>query len=207
MGAILIDSSRNVVIRHCDIACEDDCIALKSGLGADGLRVNRPTENVVIEDCRFGIGHAAISFGSDLSGGIRNVTVRNCNIEGTSTGIRFKPRKGIGGFNENIFCSGIRAAQVEQLFVIDMAAFEEKWRAYVPEHLGRRIEGERALTRIRNLIFQDIEGTAITYGIYTNMDPNSLPINVTFHNVSIQAETPVHAENNIFLDASGVKYG
>lgn len=49
-----VDSTRNVLIERCDIECDDDAICLKSGRDADGLRVNRPTENVVIRYCRVG---------------------------------------------------------------------------------------------------------------------------------------------------------
>ena len=38
-----VDSCVNVLIEGCRIAVGDDGIALKSGSGADGLRVNRPT--------------------------------------------------------------------------------------------------------------------------------------------------------------------
>ncbi len=48
-----IDSTRNVLIEGCDIVCDDDAICMKSGRDADGLRVNRPTENVVVRDCHL----------------------------------------------------------------------------------------------------------------------------------------------------------
>jgi len=48
-----IDSTRNVLVAGCDIECDDDAICLKSGRDADGLRVNRPTENVVVRNCRW----------------------------------------------------------------------------------------------------------------------------------------------------------
>ena len=49
-----VDSSRNVLIASCDIECGDDAICLKAGRDADGLRVNRATENVEIVNCRVG---------------------------------------------------------------------------------------------------------------------------------------------------------
>ena len=46
-----VSSSHNVKISQCDIACTDDDISIKAGKDADGLRVNRPTENITISDC------------------------------------------------------------------------------------------------------------------------------------------------------------
>jgi polygalacturonase len=43
-----IDSSTDVLVQNCDIECNDDALCLKAGRDADGLRVNRPTERVVI---------------------------------------------------------------------------------------------------------------------------------------------------------------
>jgi polygalacturonase len=50
-----IDSSRNVIVDGCDVVCDDDGICLKSGRDADGLRVNRPTENVVVRGVDGGV--------------------------------------------------------------------------------------------------------------------------------------------------------
>lgn len=44
-----------------------------------GLSFNRPTVNVTIKDCVFGTG-AGIALGSEMSGGIRNVYVKNTII-------------------------------------------------------------------------------------------------------------------------------
>jgi hypothetical protein len=45
-----IDSSRNILVSHADIAVNDDALCLKAGRDSDGLRVARPTEDVVIRD-------------------------------------------------------------------------------------------------------------------------------------------------------------
>lgn len=77
-----LESCRSVVVSGCVIDAGDDCIALKSGREADGLRVDVPTEDVLIEDCELRVKYGAITLGSDLTGGIRNVYVRNCRIGG-----------------------------------------------------------------------------------------------------------------------------
>jgi polygalacturonase len=51
-----IDSSKDVVVNNVYIDVDDDCISIKSGKDADGLRVNRPAEDVLIENSHFAYG-------------------------------------------------------------------------------------------------------------------------------------------------------
>ena len=92
-----IDSSRNVRISDCFFDTSDDCIVIKSGRDHDGLRTNRPTEFVTITNCVMFQGHGAGVIGSETSGGIRNITARNCVSVGTDCGIRIKFMRGRGG--------------------------------------------------------------------------------------------------------------
>jgi hypothetical protein len=97
-----IDSSRRVLVQRCDIDNNDDDICLKAGRDYDGLRVNRPTEYVVVRDNTIRRGGGVISFGSETSGGIRHVVAyRNVGI-GTSEGVRFKSVRTRGGTVEDI---------------------------------------------------------------------------------------------------------
>jgi polygalacturonase len=101
-GGIYVDSSRDVRISDCYLDNGDDAITLKSGKDADGLRVNRPTENVTIANCIIHRGSGGIVMGSETSGGIRNVTVSNVVCQGTQMGINIKSERGRGGIVENI---------------------------------------------------------------------------------------------------------
>ena len=98
-----IDSSRKVLVAHADIENNDDAICLKAGRDADGLRVNRPTEDVVIRDSIIREGAAGVTFGSETSGGFRNIEIYNLRtLKGVPSGILFKSAKTRGGFAENI---------------------------------------------------------------------------------------------------------
>jgi hypothetical protein len=98
-----IESSRNVLIEYCTFNNGDDCIALKAGRGPDGLRVNRPTENVVIRYCHAQRGIAGVAFGSETAGTIRNVWVHDFLMGEVGLGISFKTRRPRGGGAENLF--------------------------------------------------------------------------------------------------------
>ena len=101
-NGIVVDSSRFVRISDSYIDTGDDGIVLKSGKDADGLRVNRPTEDVSITNCTVHHAHGAVVIGSETAGGIRNVVASNITANGTENGIRLKSRRGRGGTVENL---------------------------------------------------------------------------------------------------------
>jgi hypothetical protein len=98
-----IDSSRKVLVQHADIDVNDDALCLKSGRDADGLRVNRSTEDVVIRDSVIRRGAAAVTFGSETSGGFRNIEAYNLTAyQGVGSGVLIKSAKVRGGGGENL---------------------------------------------------------------------------------------------------------
>ena len=102
-----IDSCSNVHISECHIDVGDDCIAIKSGKEEDLRASPRPSENVTITNCTMHRGHSAVAFGSETTGGVRNVVISNCIFSGTDRGVRFKTRRGRGGVIEDVFASNI----------------------------------------------------------------------------------------------------
>jgi len=111
---ICIDSSRDVRVAQCSFDCGDDSIALKAGKDADGLRVNRPTENVTITGCIVHRGSGAIVLGSETSGSIRNVAVSDIVCQGTQFGINIKSERGRGGVVENVRIDNVIMDQVSR---------------------------------------------------------------------------------------------
>jgi polygalacturonase len=115
-----IDSCKNVLIEKSTIHAGDDDICLKSGRDEEGREHNRPTENVTVRDCTIGWGHG-ISIGSEMSGGVRNVDISNCTMDGTDFGLRFKTTRGRGGVVENIHINHITMAHiVKDAILFDM---------------------------------------------------------------------------------------
>jgi polygalacturonase len=110
---IAIDSSTQVLVEDCDLRTGGDCIALKSGLNEDGWRVGRPTENVIIQRVHTTGGCAALAVGSEMSGDIRNVLVRDCQFDAPVTGIRLKSARGRGGVVENIIVEHVKMKNVD----------------------------------------------------------------------------------------------
>ena len=91
------DSSENCVIFDCDFYTGDDCIAIKSGKNPEGNRINRACKNIRIFDCRCKNGHG-ITMGSEMSGGISDVSIWDCDLENSYFGVEIKGTKKRGGY-------------------------------------------------------------------------------------------------------------
>lgn len=102
-----LESCRNAIIVNTTMDVGDDAICLKSGKDEDGRRRARPTENVIVDNCIVFKGHGGFVVGSEMSGGVRNVSVSNCKFIGTDVGLRFKSTRGRGGVVENIYINNI----------------------------------------------------------------------------------------------------
>lgn len=103
-----IDSCSDVLVEKCDIECNDDALCLKSGRGADGYRVNRPTERVTIRDCIVRHGGGGIAFGSEAAGGFRDIEAYRLRfLKGVTYGFCIKPGEDRSGVSDNIFIHDI----------------------------------------------------------------------------------------------------
>lgn len=115
-----VDSSSDILIENAYIDCNDDNICLKAGRDADGLRVNRPTERVVIRNCIAAKGGGLVTIGSETSGGIRDVLAYDLESEGTSTMLRLKSAINRGGTVERIYVTRCKGENVKNVLVADL---------------------------------------------------------------------------------------
>ncbi len=95
------DSCKDVAIFNCDFYVGDDCIAIKSGRNPDGNKVNRPCQDIYIFDCRAHSGHG-ISIGSEMSGGVKQVHIWDCDMRNCVFGSQIKATKKRGGYVRNV---------------------------------------------------------------------------------------------------------
>jgi hypothetical protein len=122
---IVVDSSRDVRIANCNLDNGDDALVIKSGKDADGLRVNRPTENVTITNCIVHHASGGVVIGSEMSGSVRNIVASNIVCQGTWMGINIKSDRGRGGVVENVRLNNWtmddvgRAINVSQYYVLE----------------------------------------------------------------------------------------
>ena len=102
-----IESCKNVLLINSNFDVGDDGICIKSGKDEEGRKRGRPTENVIVDNCKVFKAHGGFVVGSEMSGGVRNISVKNCQFLGTDVGLRFKSNRGRGGLVENIYISDI----------------------------------------------------------------------------------------------------
>ncbi|MCD8297459.1 MAG: glycoside hydrolase family 28 protein [Prevotella sp.] len=102
-----LESCKNVLIINSSFDVGDDGICIKSGKDEDGIKRGIPCENVIVNGCTVYAGHGGFVVGSEMSGGVRNISVSKCQFLGTDVGLRFKSTRGRGGIVENIWVDNI----------------------------------------------------------------------------------------------------
>lgn len=110
--------SSEVLIRRCFVDVGDDNVSFKSN-PKEGA-----TETVLVTDCTFKHGHG-VSVGSNVGGGIRNITVQRCTFEDTDNGIRIKSARDRGGVVENIVYRDITMKNVGVAITINLFYFDK----------------------------------------------------------------------------------
>jgi polygalacturonase len=192
-----IDSSSYVLVQNCDIDVYDDDICLKAGRDADGLRVSRPTEFVLIRNNTAHAGAGFVTFGSETSGGIRKVAVDHNRGIDTFEGIRFKSARTRGGFVEDVL---IRDLTMENVFL--PFTFNLNWNpsysyASLPKDMKNIpaswialttpvIPAERGLCEFRNITIENVNITGARR-IFSAEGLREKPIlNVKWVNISAQ---------------------
>lgn len=105
------DSSENCVLYNTKFETGDDCVAIKSGKNPEGNVINRPSKNIKIFDC-YAISGTSIAMGSEMSGGVENVEIWDCNVANTIAGINIKAAEKRGGYIKNVKVYDTVACQV-----------------------------------------------------------------------------------------------
>src|ERR1035437_1714698 len=173
-----IDSSKHVVVNNVYIDVNDDCISIKSGKDADGLRVNRPAEDILIENSHFAYGQGGVAMGSETSGGIRNVEVRDSVFDsGNWAPIRFKSQPSRGGVVENITYRNIKLNGTKQAF-----EFNLEWRMVPPIAPPAKV-----LPIVRNVKIINVSGDVQSVGIMHGLAGSPID-GVSFEDCKITAD-------------------
>ncbi|MBQ4343147.1 MAG: glycoside hydrolase family 28 protein, partial [Erysipelotrichaceae bacterium] len=94
--AIDPEACDGVDIIGCRFSVGDDCIAIKSGKIELGKAFKQPANRHTITNCLMEFGHGAVTLGSEMAGGVTNLTVNRCVFHKTERGLRIKTRRGRG---------------------------------------------------------------------------------------------------------------
>lgn len=192
-----IDSSSHVLVQNCDIDDYDDDICLKAGRDADGLRVSRPTEYVLIRNNIARAGAGIVTFGSETSGGIRKVVVYHNRGVGTFEGIRFKSARTRGGFVEDVLVRDLTMEGVLLPFTFNLNWNPSYSYASIPKGMTNVPASwtvlaapvtppERGLCEFRNITIENVRVTG-AHRIFSAEGLREKPIaGVTWLNISAQ---------------------
>jgi polygalacturonase len=188
-----IDSSRRVRVNKTTISVNDDCISIKSGKDADGRRVNRASEDIIIENSHMAEGQGGVAMGSEVSGIVRNVEVRNVTVDSNNWApIRFKSNVTRGGIVENIVYRDIKIDKCRSIFDMNL-----NWTRAASS-------GPRMPTTVRNVYVINVTGNANGGGGISGL-PDSPITNILFKDCNITSNSPVRLSNTVNLDTSGLK--
>ncbi len=168
------ESCDNVEIIGCRFSVGDDCIAIKSGKYFMSFGENyRVCKNIVVRNCKMERGHGAIVVGSEISNGVKDVTVEKCHFTNTDRGIRVKTRRGRGAKSviDNIQINNVIMDKVIHGVVLNMFYFcdPDGHSEYVRSKEALEVTEETPSIKkiyINNVQFNDLVGTGIfAYGL------------------------------------------
>ncbi len=132
--------------------------------------------------------------GSETSGGIRNVTVKDCVADNQNWApIRFKTQPSRSGVVENITYENIRLNNTKKAFEFNMA-----WRMVNPKPAAK------VLPVVRNIHIINVSGTVDAVGDMHGL-PGSPIDGVIFKDCKLIAKQNFIIENAVHVDTSGLK--
>ncbi|MDH7460088.1 glycoside hydrolase family 28 protein [Chitinophagaceae bacterium 26-R-25] len=195
-----IDSSSWVLIDGCDIDCNDDNFCLKAGRDWDGLRVNKPTEYVVIQNSIARRGAGLITLGSETSGGIRHIFATNLKAKHTDNGLRIKSATTRGGTIEDIYFENIEMDSINNAFQFNLNwfpaySYSTLPRGYsydsIPAHWKAMLQhvepAEKGIPHAKDIYVKNVRVTNAKKVFDATGLPSSLLSNFQFENTSITA--------------------
>ncbi len=181
------DGCKNVLIENCYLDVGDDNICLKSGRDQDAWAVGKPCENVIVRNCTAKAGHGGITIGSEMSAGVRNVFVTDCDFDGTDRGIRLKTRPGRGGVVENIWIQNITMRNIRMQAVrINMNYSGEPIERDM--NYAERNKLSQDIPTFRNIHIKNVTCASAKKAIELYGLPQNPIKDVTFENIDITAE-------------------
>lgn len=212
-----VESCKNVIIYRSTLDVGDDAICIKSGKDEDGRKRGIPTENVIVKDCRVFQGHGGFVVGSEMSGGVNNVSVTDCQFIGTDVGLRFKSTRGRGGVVENIFIDNINMIDIrEEALLFDLYYWVKNAPKTIPpvdettpQFRNITINGVSAFdsgmsVKFNGLPEMHIENVKLTNSIFTAVNGGliSESTGISFDKVSISADKGPALKINNVTDAT-----
>ncbi|MDG5787867.1 glycoside hydrolase family 28 protein [Evansella sp. AB-P1] len=182
-----LEACRYAIVENCIFDVGDDAICIKSGKNEEGRKLGTPSEDITIRDCQVYSGHGGFVVGSEMSGGVRNVSITDCTFFGTDTGLRFKSTRGRGGVVENIVINNICMNNIKKEAIVFHMFYEisdeDVVKGVVP------VTEETPIFRhvdIRNIVSTGSETAILMKGL-----PEMPLEGITFENLSLVSKSGI----------------
>ena len=158
----------------------------------DGWRIGQATENVIIHNCHF--ARWAITIGSEMSGGVRNIFIEDCKIDSCRNGIYFKSNLDRGGYFENLNMRRIEA----DVCLWGVINFRTNYHGY---------RGGNHPTLFRNICIEDVTCNRVdSVALMANGLPEAKLYNITLRNIKVkQAPKAIQMDNVVNLTLDNVE--
>lgn len=195
-----IESCSNTIIYRSSFDVGDDAICVKSGRDEEGRKRGIPTQNLIVSDCVVYHGHGGFTIGSEMSGGVKNVKIENCNFIGTDVGLRFKSARGRGGVVENVWINGIYMKDIPaeavsfNLLYGGAAPMEDKSAAEKNKSISS-VPVDESTPVFRNIHFSNIICDGAKDGVLIQGLPEMPVTGIRFINISIRSEKGISLYN------------
>ena len=188
-----LESCKNVILEDSVFDVGDDAMCLKSGKDAMGREIGVPTENVLIRNCIVYHGHGGFVVGSEMSGGVRNITVSDCQFIGTDVGLRFKSTRGRGGVVEDI--------EINNVEMIDIKGAAITCDLYYEIKNGTENEQDVAVTEetpvFKNITMNNVICRGAGIGIFLRGLPEMPLQNIELNDIDITAHQGISCVNSV----------
>ncbi|KGO86135.1 polygalacturonase [Flavobacterium rivuli WB 3.3-2 = DSM 21788] len=190
------EMSENVLIEDCIFDQGDDAVSVKSGRDHDAWRLHTPSKNTVIRNCLVKNGHQLIALGSELSGGIENVFIDNCEVvDGAKLNhlLFIKTNERRGGYVKNIWMQNVKSGKIDLGILGIETDVLYQWKDLMPTY-------KRVLTPISNIYLDNVHATDVKF-ISRVKGQQELPVNnvvlkkVTADKVTDKNETLINVNN------------
>jgi polygalacturonase len=211
------ESCSNVHISDCHISVGDDCITIKSGKDKAGRKMGIPAENYTITNCTMLSGHGGVVIGSEMSGGVKKITISNCIFDGTDRGIRIKTARGRGGVVEDITVDNIVMKNIKiEAFTLsmfysksDVEPVTERTPQFKNFHFSNITGNAKhagSITGLEEMPVKDISFDGIYLKTQTGFTVSNAE-NISFHNLQIDTENgpSIFADKSSDIEIDGLK--
>ena len=194
-----IESCNRALVEDCTVVSGgDDMFCIKAGRNEDAWEVGIPCENVIIRRCRslYPSESGGVVIGSEMSAGVRNILMEDCDFAENLNCIRIKSKDGRGGFIENIDYRNIRMGR-------GMRGINISYRYSCEATDDAQFPG-KYMPKLKNISFENIECGEVSEGISIDGIPGGVMENIFFKDIKMNAKKCLSADSVFGLNMKNV---